>query len=265
MGLDPVLSKKAGYLSPQFFVMRSVAYFVVFIAASWLMLRWQKRNVETGDEKYLVKLRRLSGPGMFVLGIVLSLALIDWVMSLEPRWYSTIYALIWITGSMLAAIAFSAAFTMIAARKTLTDKQKKDIGNLLLAFIMLWAYCSFSQFLLVWSGNLREEIPWYLARVNGVWGGIALALVLLHFALPFLLLLSRSFKQAQRWLIAICIFLLTMRFVDAIWMIDPAFSTGSLWTLITADLFWMIVLGAIWGSVFLWIYARQTGELEYHA
>src|SRR5205823_2867021 len=128
------------------------------------------------------------------------LAMVDWVMSIEPRWYSTIYPVIYMAGDVLAALAFGIGIVLLLARSApfvyiMRPKHWRDLGNLLLTFVMLWAYCAFSQYLLIWSGNLRDEITWYLPREAGGWGWIAIALILLHFSLPFLLLLSRQVKQ----------------------------------------------------------------------
>ena len=154
-------------------------------------------------------------------------------MSLEPEWFSTIFGLLTVVGYGLTALAFTVVVLSKlhrdpAARAYLTPRHFHDLGKLLLAFTMLWAYLSFSQFLIIWSGNLPEEIPWYIARVRGSWGVVAIALVIGHFALPFALLLSASLKKRSGTLAKVATFILVMRLVDLIWYVAPSFrhSTG---------------------------------------
>ena len=162
-------------------------------------------------------------------GATVTLASIDWVMSLEPSWYSSIFPPLFAAGQILSALAFSiAAFLVVAGHPPLESAvrpdQRRDMGNLLLAFVMIWAYLSFSQFMIIWSEDLPEETSWYMNRIHGGWQWIALALVLLQFALPFLLLLSREAKMNARSLTWIAVLVLAMRFVDLVWWIEAAFA-----------------------------------------
>lgn len=150
-------------------------------------------------------------------------------MSLEPHWYSTIYGIAFILGYALTA--FTAAILILAwlsrsgpLAEIATRETFHDLGNLLLAFVMLWAYVAFSQFLIIWSGNLPEEIPWYLRRTRGVWEAVAVSLIVFHFAIPFLLLLSRAVKRDVRALATIAGLILIMRVVDLYWTVMPAFA-----------------------------------------
>ena len=185
----------------------------------------------------------------------MTLASVDWVMSLDPHWYSTIYGLLFLVGQVLAALAFLVALMKwLASYPPLSlvvmPKHFHDLGNLILAFVMLWAYMAFSQYLIIWSGNLAEEIPWYLQRMKGGWQWTALFLILFHFALPFLLLLSRRAKQTGQILYKLAIVIFFMRFVDLFWTVVPSFGEKGFfldWMQIVAP----IGLGGIWMAFFI--------------
>lgn len=255
---DPRLQAKHIYLNIPFFVARQIVYFAVWIVFAWLLTSWAAKWKTTEDPRYQWRLEHLSGAGMFVTAVILSLAMIDWVMTLEPHWYSTIYAAVFIAGEMLAGFAFSIAAVLLLSPRfaeSIDPKRFRDLGNLLLTFVMLWAYCAFSQFLLIWSGNLREEITWYLPRTAGAWGIIALALVVFHFFVPFFLLLSRDLKENRKALLLLVLFLLLMRFVDICWLIKPAFAPSAVnWMDFAAT----VGVGGLWLALFLWIYDREN-------
>jgi hypothetical protein len=178
-------------------------------------------------------------------------------MSLEPSWYSSIFPPLFAAGQILSALAFSTAALMLVANHppingTLLPDQRRDLGNLLLAFVMMWAYLSFSQFMIIWSEDLPEEIPWYLNRIHGGWQWIALALVLLQFTLPFLLLLSREVKMNARSLTRIALLILSMRFIDIVWWIEAAYGEPvSLY--LALDVVALLAIGGIW----IWFFARR--------
>jgi hypothetical protein len=178
-----------------------------------------------------VRFRRVSAPGLLLLVLTVTLASVDWIMSLDPHWYSTIFGLFIVVGQALSALAFTIAVLALIARSgalggLLQAGHFHDLGKLMLAFVMLWAYLAFSQFLIIWSGNLPEEIPWYIERIRGAWGAVALLLVIGHFALPFALLLSRDLKRHGNLLSRVAIFVIAMRLVDLIWLVAPTFSYG---------------------------------------
>ncbi len=255
MASDPLLENKSGYLNIPFFLGRAAIYFAVWVVTAYLLNRWSLEQDETGEPRFALLMQRLSGPGLFVLAVTLSLALIDWIMSLEPRWYSTIYALIFIAGEGLAAFAFSIGVVILLAdrepfARVIKEKHLNDLGNLMLAFVMLWAYCSFAQFLLIWTGNLREEVGWYLPRIGGGWKYVAAALILFHFFLPFYMLLSRKIKRDTRKLAIVVVVIILMRFVDLVWLIEPAFYPQNL-SLHWMDFIATIGIGGIWLAVFL--------------
>jgi hypothetical protein len=252
---DPLLRHKQPFLNVPFFVVRAAVYFACWLALIFFLNRWSRQQDETGEPRLAWRLEHLSGPGLFLLSVTLTLALVDWVMSLEPRWYSTIYAVGFMAGEMLAAFAFAIAVViLLAARQPLAavvrPKHFRGLGNLMLTFVMLWAYCAFSQYLLIWSGNLRAEIPWYLRRVRGGWGWVALALIVFHFFLPFFLLLFREIKDHRRSLAAVAAVVILLRLVDLFWLVEPAFyrrGVGLHWL----DFAALLCLGAFWLAAFV--------------
>jgi hypothetical protein len=227
---DHVLQMKAAYLNVPFFIGRAVVYFLFWIACMWLLNKWSAlQDRGEGTTKLdSVRFRKLSAPGLLFLVITVTFASIDWIMSIDPHWFSTIFGLLTVTGYGLTALAFTIVVLALVDRdhpagSLLSNRHFHDLGKLLLAFVMLWAYLSFSQFLIIWAGNLPEEIPWYVERVRGSWGYVAIALVIGHFALPFTLLLSATLKKCSGTLAKVAIFVVAMRLVDLIWLIAPTF------------------------------------------
>jgi hypothetical protein len=227
---DHVLQMKAPYLNVSFFVTRAIIYFAFWLLCVWLLNKWSAgQDRGEGTTKLdSVRFRKVSAPGLLFLVITVTFASVDWVMSVDPHWFSTIFGLLTITGYGLTALAFTIAVLAVVNRDHtasafLTARHFHDLGKLLLAFVMLWAYLSFSQFLIIWAGNLPEEIPWYIERVRGSWGAVAILLVVGHFALPFTLLLSATLKKRSAVLAKVAIFVVVMRLVDLIWLIAPTF------------------------------------------
>jgi hypothetical protein len=226
-----IIKHKAIYLNVPFFLARTVFYFAMWGVMSYFLSKWsleQDRADDPRERRRLKdKLQNLSGPGILLFGFTVTFAAVDWVMSLEPEWFSTIYGLLIMVGWGLTALAFAIVTTVILSNDERLGgvyhaRHFHDHGKLLLAFVMLWAYFSFSQFLIIWSGNLPEEIPWYLRRLFGGWGYVAVALVIGHFALPFVLLLSRERKRRARSLVLVALLVLMMRIVDLFWTIAPS-------------------------------------------
>ncbi len=249
-GADELMREKQLYLNIPFFLLRALVYFSIWLTLAHFLLRWSWRQDETGDLRLSRKFRLLSAPGLVLYGLTITFTSIDWAMSLEPHWFSTVYGLLYGAGQVLAAFAVAIGVTVALARRppesTLAGPlHLRDLGNLLLAFVMIWAYLSFSQFLLIWSANLPEEIPWYLERLHGGWGYAAMALVLFHFFLPFFLLLSRDVKESSRRLIAVAGLILLMRYVDFYWLIAPGFGTQSA-VPHAMDLAATVGLGGLW-------------------
>src|SRR6476659_9131888 len=212
----PVVQFKIGYLNVPFFAVRAVVYFAIFITLAFLLNKWSLAQDRTADNRYTKQMRLLSGPGMVILIFSVTFASIDWYMSLEPEWFSTIYGFIFVAAWTLSALAFVIA---VMARLSREEPMKRivaplhfhDLGKLLLALVMLWAYFAFSQFLIIWSGNLPEEIVWYIRRMHGGWGALIVTIAILHFAAPFLFLLSRGIKRDPGRLVLIAVLVLVMR------------------------------------------------------
>jgi hypothetical protein len=225
---DPLLQHKHFYLNVPFFIARAAIYFGAWNLLGYFLSIWSAEQDSTGDRAIASRFEALSGPGLIVYGLTATFAAIDWVMSLEPHWFSTIYGMMFMVSQALAAMSFVIIVAMLLADSpplsaAIFPAQFHDLGNLLFAFTMLWAYLSFSQFLLVWSGNLQTEIPWYTSRASGGWVGVALFLIVFHFAVPFLLLLSRTVKRRKRILAGVAGGLLFLGLVDLFWLITPAF------------------------------------------
>ena len=229
---DQILQQKAAWLNVGFFTWRILFYFTVWILLGYYLNRFSAeqaagRTVEE-TEAAKDKLRNLSGPGIVIHMLTLTFAAFDLGMSLEPHWPSTMYGVLYIVGGVLSTMAF-----MILIMRRLTEEEPMshlvkprhfaDFGTLMFAFVCLWAYVNFSQFLIIWSANLPEETPWYFKRTQGAWNNVAGGLMLFHFALPFLLLLMRFNKKKSAILAVIAVFMLFMRLIDLAWLIAPAF------------------------------------------
>ena len=252
---DPVLQAKRWWLSVPFFWVRLVVYFAVWGGFAWVLNRLSLEQDRTGDPRLARKMQLIAAPGLAIYCVLATLASVDWLMSLQPRWFSTIYGIYFIGGQGLAALAFTIVVALFLARRApmervLTPHYFHDYGKLMLAFVMLWAYFSFSQFLIIWSGNMPEEIVWYVRRIHGGWGWIALALVVFHFALPFALLLSRDLKRSARRLGAVALAMLVMRWIDLFWQVEPAFHHGDFafsWLYPVA----LLAVGGLWLAAFV--------------
>jgi hypothetical protein len=229
---DALLQHKSAYLNVPFFLGRTAFYFAVWSLLAHLLSKWTRAIDEGGDHQVVSKkLRGLSGGGLVAMALTITLAAVDWAMSLSPHWYSTVYGILFMVGQCLAALAFVVVLMAgFADQKPFAGlvrrEQIHDLGKLLLAFVMLWAYINLSQFLIVWSGNLPEEIPWYLKRSQGGWQWLGLALVLFHFVLPFLLLLSRDLKRNAGLLGTVAGVILVFRLVDLFWLVAPETAGG---------------------------------------
>lgn len=262
---DPILLHKAPFLNTGAFTMRVLIYFAIWFVLSYLLNKFSREQEEGGGEQAKDKLRAISGPGLLLHVATVTFAAFDLGMSLEPHWFSTIYGVIYLVGGALATMAF-----LILVLRSLTESEPldrlvkpdhfADLGTLMFAFVVLWAYVSFSQYLIIWSGNLAEETPWYIKRTSGAWKGMAAALMVFHFALPFFLLLLRFNKKRKTILSAIAAFMMVMRLVDLMWLIAPAFheieEAGH------AFIHWMdvaapVAIGGIWVGVFAYQLSRR--------
>ena len=270
---DPKLADIAHtYLNFNGIFSRYIIYFVIWIGMAYFLNRWSTEQDSIQGQSTL-RFRALSGIGLVIYSLSISFAVIDWVMSLQARWISTIYGLIFIAGQALSALCFCVVIeTILGKRKPvseyLTDTEVHDHGNLILAFVMVWMYFNFSQWLIIWAGNLPDEIPWFVRRIDDGWGPVALFLVIFQFAVPFALLLSRQLKRKARTLVRLASWIIFMRMVDLFWHIEPA-------THPTFHLSWlhfavMAGMGGLWFAYFcrnlaarplLPVYAPQTLRL----
>ena len=253
---DPLLQHKSLYLNVPFFLARAVFYFAVWLTIAAFLNRWSLQQDESADAGPGHRMEQLSRGGLLLLGLTMTFASIDWVMSLEPHWFSTIYGIITLGGQVLTAMAFVISLAaLLATRGPLGDvisaEQFQDLGKLLLAFVMLWAYFALSQFLITWSANLTEEIPWYLTRLQGGWQWLGAGLILFHFVLPFLILLSRDVKRRAGTLTLVAVGIIIVRFMDVFWMVTPAFEPAGV-SIHWMDAATVIGVGGVWLWVFVW-------------
>jgi hypothetical protein len=223
---DEMLRRKAPYLNAPFYVGRAVLYFAVWSALAYVVSRLSQRQDAGADPARAARLRGVSAVGLVLLSLTTTFAAVDWGMSLAPHWFSTIYGVLFIVGWTLSALSFTIVLmALLAGEPPMSEAVRPvtvhDLGKLLLAFTMLWGYVNFSQFLIVWSGNVSEETPFYLHRLQGGWQVMAVALLVFHFALPFALLLSRDLKRDARSLAAVAALMLVMQLVDLFWLFGP--------------------------------------------
>ena len=257
---DRLLQHKQVYLNLPFFLGRALVYFAGWSLISLALYKWSG-DQDRGDTRAAGRMAAISGPGLIFYGFSVTFMAIDWVLSINPHWFSTIFGLLFIAGEGLSAVAFLICVLVILSNRppmaeVLTHRHLHDVGKLMLAFVMVWAYFSFSQLLVIWSGNLPDEIPWYIRRFGGGWQYIGVALVLLQFALPFALLLSRDLKRNFKLLRAVAIVVIAMRFVDLYWIVAPDFQ-GAQFTVSWMDFLLPIGLGGIWLGWFLWQLAQR--------
>jgi hypothetical protein len=254
---DPLLQHKAAYLNVTGFVARAVFYFALWCGLAHLLSRWSLEQDQVPRAALRDRMQGFSAVGLLVYGFTTTFSAIDWVMSLDPHWYSTIYGMLFMAGGAVGGMALVIAMASLLAKyrpmsDILVPDHFHDLGKLLLAFVMIWAYFAFSQFLIIWSGNLPEEITWYHVRLAGGWRWVGLALLLFHFVLPFLLLLSRDLKRQGRALALVAAAVLAMRYVDLYWMVAPSFPQAATglhfhWLDLAAPL----AVGGLWLAEFL--------------
>jgi hypothetical protein len=248
---DEILRHKAIYLNVPFFLGRTALYFAGWMLIAYLLNKWSAREDQEGGMRPHSKMATVSAPGLVFWCLSITFMAIDWLLSLNPHWFSTIFGLLIIAGQGLGSMAFLVALLVALSKRSpmnmvLTHRHLHDLGKLLLALTMVWAYFSFSQFLIIWAGNLPEEIPWYLARMRGGWGWVGFLLVIGHFALPFALLLSRDIKRNFKLLRRVAIFIMCMRMVDLFWVVAPDLHAGQF------HLSWMDIVAPV-GLFGLWL------------
>ncbi|MGE3807310.1 MAG: hypothetical protein AB7K24_21815 [Gemmataceae bacterium] len=257
------LEQKARYLNVPFFSVRAVFYLAVRSLLAWRLLR----PYNTHDAEHLRGRRNFSAFGLIAFTLTCTFASVDWVMSLEPLWYSSIFGMIFAALQVLGGFALALVFlTALAEREPVrefaTPDRLHDLGKLLLAFVMLWAYVAFSQFLLIWAGNLPEEITYYLKRFDGGWVYLALALVFFKFVAPFVMLLSRQTKRTSPALGKVALLLVVMTYFDLYWMVVPAFFPYQGLRLHWMSLLMWAGLASVLASIYMRNLARRLEEFE---
>lgn len=264
---DHVVEQRGWFMTTESWWLRSAVYFTLFFAMMYLLNKWSAAQDKAKDyeesAKWLTRASGFSGPTMVIYALTVTFAAVDWMMMLDPHWFSTMWGLLFVAGWALSCFCFSVMAMAFLADKApmnrvLGKRHFHDIGKLMLALVMVWAYFNFSQFLIIWSGNLPEETGWYLIRMKGVWGWVGGGLIVFHFAFPFLILLQQDFKRKAKQLATLAGFILVMRLVDMFYLIGPspridqggheagAFFIG--WTDIVAP----IGIGGIWLWFFIW-------------
>jgi hypothetical protein len=252
------LQHKALYLNIPFFVGRAALYFLVWLLLMHYLNRWSLEQDATLDAAPTQRMELLSRGGLLLIGLTMTFAAIDWLMSIEPEWFSTIYGILVMGGQVLSAMAFVIPLAALLSTDetgplahVISQDQFHDLGKLLLAFVMVWTYFALSQFLITWSANLPEEIPWYLKRLHGSWQWLGMAIILCHFILPFVLLLSRDIKRRARTLATVALLVIVARFADLFWMVMPAFYPAGI-AVHWMDLLTIVGVGGIWLWFFVW-------------
>jgi hypothetical protein len=253
-----VSDHNAWYLNMPFWWLRQVIYFAIWLGMMYVLNQRSALQDSPLTPATQPRFQLFSGIGALLYAITISFAAVDWVMTLDPHWGSTIYGMIFMAGEGLSALAFCIIMLTVLTRyspmrEIIKPTQFQDLGKLMLAFVMLFAYFSFSQWLIIWAGNLPEEISFFLNRIRGGWGIVALVIILFHFALPFALLLSKERKKDGRRLIGLAVLLMFMRLVDIYWYVVPNFAHAqghfyfSIWYLVAP-----IALGGLWLGYFFY-------------
>jgi hypothetical protein len=259
--LRHAVEHKAAYLNGTGFVLRAVVYFVVWIVAAWLLRAWSVRQDSAGGVTLSLWQRRFGAGSIPFVAFAMSFAAFDWMMSLDPRFYSTIFGVYWFAGSFVCAFAV----VIIAATVTRADPtgfghhMNADhfhaLGKFLLAFVAFWGYIAFSQFMLIWIANVPEEVPWYILRINGGWRWVGAFLALGHFLVPFFLLLNRAITRDPRRLSWVAAWILFVHWIDLYWLVMPhLFPNGPSPSLV--DVF---AFAGVGGVAVAWTVLRMRG------
>lgn len=259
---DHVMAQRGVFMTPWFWVVRSAIYFVLWGVMIQLLNKWsaQQDKTLTVEESRLVleKASRFSGPTMVVYCLVVTFAAVDWMLELDSHWFSTIWGLLFVAGWALSCFCFVVAVMAYLSDKAPMDRvlgkrHFHDLGKLVLALVMVWAYFNFAQFLVIWAANIPEETGWLLTRMKGGWGYIGVGLILFHFAFPFLVLLQQDFKRRAKWIAMIAIFILIMRLVDMFYLIGPSNRVSGAMEQGAFFVSWMDIVAPIAvGGIWLW-------------
>lgn len=252
---DKVLLERHAYQNPATYIGRSVAFLLIWIWMAYCLRKWSRQQDLAADAAPTRKARALSGIGIVLYGLLATAACVDWIMSLEAHWYSTLFAVIFIIGQVLAAFAFAIVLlTLFRAQEpfaeTLNKTHYHHLGNLLLTFVLFWTYISFGQLLIIYSGDLPDELKWYLHRIAGHWKAVVWILAAFHFFLPFFLLLFRGIKRHVAPLAVLAGLIFVMHLLDVYWMVMPSLHSEGM------DVSWQdfaapMGIGGVWLAYFL--------------
>jgi hypothetical protein len=246
------LQHRAGYMNPGMFLVRAILYFAIWLLFTYFVNKWSAQQDERGG--FEKKLAAISAPGLIIYVFTVTFSSVDWAESLETDWYSTMWGFFFAMQALSAFGFVIVAMSLLSRREPMASLFKRkhlhDLGKLLLAALMIWAYFSFSQLLIIWAGNLTDEIPWYLRRLSTSWGWLGVMLIVLQFVVPFLMLLSKSLKRSMVALCSVVGLILFMRFVDLMWIVMPSYYQRGFrltWLNISAPL----AIGGFWIAMFV--------------
>jgi hypothetical protein len=259
---DALLQHKQPYLNIPFFIGRAILYFVVWVGTIMLLNRWWRSLMQQPTLALAEKLRRFSGIGLALYGLTITFGAVDWLMSLDPHWFSTIFGVLIAAGQVSAALAFMIAVIAIVGQiypysQMITEQHIGDLGALLLTTVIFWTYIAFVQFFIIWSGNLPEDVVWYLDRLEGGWNWVAVAILFFHAIIPFVLLLSADLRRNRRRLAVVALIVLAADLVNLWWLVAPTFSAEH-FTIHWLDVVMPIFLGGVWIAAYVWRLRRQA-------
>lgn len=258
---DPIIQAKAAYLNVPFFLVRALIYFAIWIGCAYYLNRWSVEQDRTGDPALSERLRLLGRYGLVAYVLTLTFAAVDWVMSTEPHWFSSIFGVLFLAGQGLSSMAFAIALAGWLARRgplkqAASAHAFNDLGNLLLAFVAFWAYINLSQYLIIWSGNLPEEVPWYIHRTTGGWIWLIRFVLVFQFFGPLLVLFSRRTKRNIARLTTLAAALLLVHLVEVFWRIVPSFRQDGL-SISWLDIVAPIAIGGLWLAALATVLKRR--------
>lgn len=258
-GVETALAGRHAYLNVGFFWVRAAVYFAVWWSLARVVARRGNRGEVSAEERR--RRQAVSGVGLVAYFLTATFASVDWLLSLDPSWYSTIYGIYFVGTHALGALSLVAIAGFFLSRRQaspapLEARHFHDWGNLLLAFIMLWAYFALSQFLVIWMGNISEEVAWYVHRERGGWVVVSALLVVLQFFVPFVVLLSRRVKRSARRLAVVGVLIAATRWLDLYWQVGPTFYERVRFHLLDAAT--VLAVGGLWLAIFLQQLRRRT-------
>lgn len=255
-----ILQHKAAYLDPTFFAIRAAIYFAIWIALAYFLTRWSRELDRTNNPGLVRRMRVLAPIGAVLFVLSMTFAAVDWAMSLEPEWFSSIYGVLFLVSQALSTMAFNVIVLWQLLRfrpvsDVATHDRFHDLGKLMLAFTALWMYVTYSQYIIIWSGNLAEEAPYYVKRGYSSWGFIPPVLITGQFVLPLLLLFSRPIKRNAAYLGVLAGLVFVMQLLQMFWLILPAFYPDG-FTISWINIALILAFGGLWLGGYLYMYNR---------